>query len=122
MTFEQMCEMAARTNREKGLRTKDDKPDFYGLMTCLALITSEVGEAIEVVQKQGLRGRDQKCLSNYKSRIDFAHELADIMIRTMDVADLAGIDLFAAVIQKLHLNANRPHKYGTVEEQGQQPS
>lgn len=42
----------------------------------------------------------------------FSIELADAMIRIADLADLTGIDLPAAVIEKHQFNATRPHKHG----------
>ena len=116
MTFQEMCEMSARNNREKGLRSDADVPTFLGLTMRLCGVHGEVSEAYEIVKRRGNRDEGKPALESALSRFDFGHELADIMIRTMDIADLAGIDLEEAVIQKLHLNAERPHKYGTSQE------
>jgi NTP pyrophosphatase (non-canonical NTP hydrolase) len=59
----------------------------------LALITSEIGEAIEALRK----GDDD----------NFAEELADIFIRLLDMAEECNIDLGTAVIRKHAINKDR---------------
>jgi hypothetical protein len=39
-------------------------------------------------------------------------ELADIIIRTLDLAAFLGIDMDKAIVEKLTYNATRPHKHG----------
>ncbi len=39
-------------------------------------------------------------------------ELADIMIRCADTAQTFGIDLEAAIVEKMAYNATRPHRHG----------
>lgn len=41
-----------------------------------------------------------------------AEELADILIRTGDLAEEIGVDLQAAVVAKMAKNQGRPHKHG----------
>jgi NTP pyrophosphatase (non-canonical NTP hydrolase) len=65
----------------------------------LALIVSEVGEAIESV-----RANDTH----------FAEELADICIRVFDLAAARGHDLEDAIITKMQRNASRPHMHGKL--------
>lgn len=66
----------------------------------LALIHSEVSEALEVIRK--------------KSYVltDLAEELADTVIRVMDLAEYMSIDLSAAIKMKHKRNVQRPHKHG----------
>ena len=66
--------------------------------TKLALIMSEGAEALEA-HRQG------------KSE-DLGHELADIVIRSMDLAESLGIDLAKEILTKAAFNANRPYKHG----------
>ena len=63
------------------------------LMRHLALLASEVGEAVHVVQGADERGQpfDRQAL---------AEELADCVIRAADIADTLGLDLDAAVDEK----------------------
>lgn len=64
----------------------------------LMLIVSEVGEA-----QDGLRHNDDD---------NFKEELADIVIRTFDLAGGLDIDLQAEIIKKMDKNRNRPYKHG----------
>ena len=67
--------------------------------TKLALIHSEVSEALEVFRKT----HDLQ---------DFAYELADIVIRVGQLAHGLGIDLDKAVDEKLSYNKTREYKHG----------
>lgn len=64
----------------------------------LMLIVSEVGEA-----QDGLRHNDDE---------NFKEELADIVIRTFDLAGGLSIDLQAEILKKMDKNRNRPYKHG----------
>jgi hypothetical protein len=44
--------------------------------------------------------------------IGLPSELADIIIRVLDLAAILGIDMDAAVIEKMEYNANREHRHG----------
>lgn len=65
----------------------------------LGLITTEISEAMELV-----RDKDYS--------IDFEHELADIIIRTLNISTRLGIDIEEAILLKNRLNNNRPEKHG----------
>lgn len=71
----------------------------------LMLITSEVSEAMEVLRKQtgGV---------NVVAIEPFGEELADIMIRTADLAGELGIDLESIIVKKMQKNAKRPKMHG----------
>lgn len=68
------------------------------LLAKLALITSEVGEAVSALQ----HGKDQ----------EFAEEVADIVIRVLDLCGYAQIDLSGEVIRKMMANRKRPYLHG----------
>ena len=42
----------------------------------------------------------------------FASELADVVIRVADVCGRLGLDLEAAVVEKMTYNATRPRRHG----------
>jgi len=93
----------------------------------LALIGTEVSEAIEELRKgyaiHEMRYSGSKD-SPYDERESFnsdgsprkpegiPSELADIVIRTLDFADAYGINLGAAIIEKLNHNATRGNRHG----------
>lgn len=79
-----------------GFHEKDENPLY--VPTALALITSEVSEALEAHRKQ----ETDKLPS----------ELADIVIRTMDLAESLKIDLAKEIIRKHEVNKDRPFKHG----------
>lgn len=68
----------------------------------LALITSEVSEAIEALRKN-----DAGLAST-----EFSEEIADILIRTFDLAGALCLDLNEIVNKKIQKNRLRPAKHG----------
>lgn len=66
--------------------------------TYLALIGSEVSEALAAHRKQRME--------------ELPAELADIVIRTMDLAESLGINLALAIVNKNEANRARPYKHG----------
>lgn len=66
--------------------------------TWLALIHSEVSEALEA---------DRKC-----DQENFEEELADVCIRIFDLCGLKGIDLEKNINDKMEVNRDRPYKHG----------
>lgn len=64
----------------------------------LMLITTEVSEAMEAFRKD--------------DHANFAEELADVLIRVLDIAPGLGVDLDAEVEKKLLKNAQRGFRHG----------
>ena len=64
----------------------------------LCLVHSEVSEALEAD-----RNRDDQ---------GFAEELADVVIRVMDLAEARGIDLEREIQDKMAWNIHRPYRHG----------
>ena len=106
-----------------------DEPKNIGEMLCL--IHSEVSEALEADRKGQyanvpshdsymefwkLKTTDKNALTEtaYRNNIkgSFEEELADIMIRVMDLAAFKGIDLEKHIELKMAYNATREHKHG----------
>ena len=86
-------------------RAPDVPPD--GLAAKLALVHSEVSEALECV-----RDRDMYARTNGAKPEGLPSELADIVIRVADLCGALGIDLDAAVREKLDYNRTRTHRHG----------
>jgi len=64
----------------------------------LALIHSEVSEALEAYRKN--------------DKANFAEELADIVIRVFDAAEGLGISIEDEIIKKHKININRSYRHG----------
>lgn len=87
-------------NRKNGwnVLTPKDWGEDYKVPTVLALITSEVSEALE-----GFRNNDKE---------NFKEELADIIIRVLDCSGGLNIDIEKEIENKLEKNRERSHKHG----------
>lgn len=94
MMLRQIQTQAWQTAEEKGFHEarSDSTP------TALALIHSEVSEALEA-------DRDPE-LDN------FGEELADIVIRVADLSQSVGIDLEKEVVEKMEENMGRDFQHG----------
>lgn len=74
----------------------------------IALITTELSEALETFRKHGFDGP-----SNVLPEIPhFTEELADAVIRIFDLAGGFGLNLALALRLKLRYNLSRPPKHG----------
>jgi NTP pyrophosphatase (non-canonical NTP hydrolase) len=73
--------------------------------TSIALIMSELGEALEAH-----RAGDGPSAKIQTSHV--AEELADVVIRVCDLCGYYGLPLDRAIIEKMAHNASRPHKHG----------
>ena len=88
---------------ETTMRFHTPNPDEHAFFTNLmiikrlALIHSEVSEALE-----GLR--------NNKNNL--SEELADVVIRALDLAEFCNIDLSEAINDKMKINNKRPFLHG----------
>lgn len=93
----------------------------------LALIHSEVSEALEADRNgkyffdDGVTNPiDLVNMSEDEFKLSFGHfckdtfedELADVMIRVMDLATFKGIDLESHIKAKMRYNSLRPYKHG----------
>lgn len=121
----------------KQIHEANIKKGFYenekNIGEMLALIHSEVSEALEADREQnyanidsitlgGLADRDygitfhdeNRFLDKFSSDVKntFEDELADIMIRVMDLAAYKGINLEFHIKAKMRYNALRPYKHG----------
>ena len=121
----QLCEglnQSAQTiyqnNKEKGFW---DKERNVGEM--LMLVTSELGEAmeahrkgrfanIEEMQTNLLNGGDFTMNFNKHVKDTFEDEIADAVIRLLDMAAGLGIDLQAHISAKVQYNKTRPRLHG----------
>lgn len=88
-----LCQEAYETAKSKGWH---GEPRETG--TLLALIHSEVSEALEADRKG--------------DHENFAEELADVCIRVFDLCGLKRVDLEKAILAKMEKNKGRSYKHG----------
>jgi NTP pyrophosphatase (non-canonical NTP hydrolase) len=83
----------------KGFYAVDRDCDFTTrALKRLALVTSEVGEAVEAIRKHDIS--------------NMGEELADIVIRCADLASFCEIDLEKEIIKKMAYNKTREKLHG----------
>ena len=108
LTLVEIQEKAWKIAEEKGhhenLKTL---PIREATMIRLALIHTEVSEALQEVKRHGVHKDNLHALGT---------ELSDIIILVADLAEELNINLNQEVINKLIENEKRPYKYGTPEE------
>lgn len=78
----------------------------------LALIHSEVSEALEEYRNGDITGREIYYNSGSLKPEGFGIELADIVIRVLDLAESLGIDMEECLELKMKYNESRPYKHG----------
>ena len=115
MTIDSLTTRVFATNSAKGwhdcfARAESDAELADQVVIKLALVTTEVAEAIEEV-------RDLRFTETYYSGADnkpegLPSELADIIIRTVDIAAVLNINLEEALREKLAFNDRREYKHG----------
>jgi len=75
-----------------------DITDHYKLATALALIHSEVSEALEALRDGNTE--------------EVAEELIDVIIRSLDLLARLNVNVDEKLLQKIQVNKNRPIKHG----------
>lgn len=97
--------------RGDALRNANDPEglaDYYS--NRLFLIAREVTEAHEELRKGHAMTHTYYRKDGKPEGVPF--ELADVVIRCMDLAEEIGVDLEALIIEKMTFNATRPFKHG----------
>ena len=92
------------TAKEKGWW---DEPREDG--TCIALMHSELSEALEVLRKpDGIAIFSKKCLGIHAVEEEFA----DVIIRILDFAEHKGMFIEEAILAKMEYNNSREYRHG----------
>lgn len=90
-----------KSNAEKGFWSADN----YDFARLCMLVVTEISEAVEADRKDAMD-------SHLTQRRGIEVELADAVIRIMDMAGGLNLDLGGAVEEKLVYNASRAYKHG----------
>jgi len=116
MNLNELRDVVHRLAVDRGWYENRDVTDPNVLGAMLALIHSEVSEALEEIRDHhpfiGVGGVRIPAGGGDTKPIGFASELADIIIRTLDLCGALGIDIEQAVILKHRYNATRTHRHG----------
>lgn len=106
VTLKELVDNAHAMSRSKGWYDGNDA--VRNVPEMLALIHSEVSEALEDYRT----GTMLEDVTVHGKPIGFPSELADVVIRIGDLCGYLGIDLEAAVTDKMTYNATRTYRHG----------
>lgn len=95
--------------REKGFWAEDS---FYIIPTKLALIADEVSETLQVHRAEYDGDDNPDSNMTPRQEQDFCEELADIVVRTLDLAQQYDFDIGFSITEKIEKNRERPRKHG----------
>jgi NTP pyrophosphatase (non-canonical NTP hydrolase) len=111
--FAELTSAIVENNRAKGWH--DNPPSFP---ECIAMLHSEVSEALEAWRVHGLADATGRRIEFSGTGIEIpkpegvGSEFADVLIRLLDDCYLFGIDLEAEVRRKIAFNATRAFRHG----------
>lgn len=110
-TIPELITEVSEVNQANGWRDAPPPAGFEAVhsIALLALISTEVSEAIEEIRNGHAPA---KAYTQDGKPEGVPSELADIVIRCFDFADIHGIDLDAAITQKIAYNRTRTHRHG----------
>jgi len=102
MTIKQLTDIILNQAEEKGFGTK---PEDINVMEKIALIHSEISEAMEAYRYKNIDGKD-----------GLAEELADAIIRILHLAGVYNINIEKEVLKKIEFNENREWDWDKMNE------
>ena len=107
-----VAEDVFKVAESKGFWNIDNVSDFAIVPVKLALIGDEVSEALRVhrdIYDDGEENVGTEMTDMQED--DFVEELADIIIRTFDLAAALDLNIGQAIINKIEKNRDRPNRH-----------
>lgn len=108
-TLNHLADDISQTSVDKGFWEGDE---FSLPVIKLALIVDEAMEALQEYRADYGDKVDGHTHMTEEQETKFAEELADILIRTLDLAGYYELDIGDIVVEKIMKNASRPYKHG----------
>ena len=110
MHISALCREAHTIALEKGWY---DPPKSFGEM--ILMCNSELSEAVEDYRNRGLEPYYEHFVSGIPDKpkpCGVSIELADLIIRVADLCESCGIDIEAAIQEKMRYNETRQYRHG----------
>lgn len=122
MNLNEIADIVHNLAKEKGWHD-DQETELQYIQRCVANIHGEVSELWEAARNGIHRGpsdkkiwyeksRNAEGLEDYTYMTNIEEELADIIIRSLDMAARLELDIHRAVACKHGYNKERPHRHG----------
>lgn len=109
----ELADQISNTSESKGFWDPDDVGNMGIIPLKLALIAGEADEALEVHRNE-YDDADEDPISRMTpmQEDDFAEEVADVIIRALDLAGYYNFDIGQIVLDKMAKNETRPYRHG----------
>lgn len=109
----ELADEISSVSESKGFWDMDDVGDIGLVCTKLVLIASEVSEALATFRNEyDDSEEDGVTKMTEMQEDDFAEEVADIIIRCLDLTGYYGFDIGNIILNKMEKNRQRPYRHG----------